>query len=205
VIIKNGSAQVYPGDAKYKDMNGDGIIDQYDIVYLGNSNPMFTGGGGVTVRYKAFTALVFFHGRAGQKVVNQMRIDTESMRGTNNQSTAVLKRWRHEGDDTQIPRALYNKGYNYLGSDRFVEDASFLRLQTLTLKYTLPKELSKRWKLERTEVYMTAYDLMTWTHYTGQDPEVSLSKDDGAAYLIAKDKSSTPKSVRFALGISISF
>ena len=205
VIVRNGNEKVYPGDAQYKDMNGDGVIDQYDIVYLGNSNPLVTGGGGVTVTYKGISATAFFHGRAGQKVVNQMRINTENMYGTNNQSTAVLKRWRHEGDDTSIPRALYGKGYNYLGSDRFVEDASFLRLKTLTLKYSFPKEMVKKIGLNRAEIYTTTYDLFTWTNYTGQDPEVSLSKDDGVGYLIAKDNSSTPRSIRYALGISIGF
>ncbi|HPR32316.1 MAG TPA: SusC/RagA family TonB-linked outer membrane protein [Prolixibacteraceae bacterium] len=205
VIMKNGPDKVYPGDAKYLDRNSDGVIDQYDIVYLGNSNPVFTGGGGFTVRYRQFTFSAFAHGRAGQKVVNQMRIDTENMRGTNNQSTAVLKRWRHEGDDTRIPRALYDKGYNYLGSDRFVEDASFIRMKTMTLKYELPKKVLQKVKFNRAEIYVTAYDLFTWTNYTGQDPEVSLSKDDGVAYLIAKDNSDTPKPVRWSLGLTIGF
>ncbi|MFA9392142.1 MAG: SusC/RagA family TonB-linked outer membrane protein [Prolixibacteraceae bacterium] len=205
VIMRNGSETVYPGDARYEDRNGDGIINQYDIVYLGNSNPMLTGGGGFTIRYKDFSFNTFAHGRAGQKVVNQMRIDTESMRGKNNQSTAVLRRWRHEGDETTIPRALYDKGYNYLGSNRFVEDASFIRLKMMTLKYSIPKKALKKTKIDKAEIYVTAYDLYTWTHYTGQDPEVGLSRDDGVGYLIAKDKSSTPKSMRFAMGITIGF
>lgn len=68
------------------------------------------------------------------------RLNNESMYGINNQSTAVLRRWRNEGDMTEIPRALYGEGYNTLGSDRFVEDASYLRLQTLSLSYRLPKK-----------------------------------------------------------------
>lgn len=205
VYINNGSTQVYPGDARYQDMNGDGVINQYDIVYLGNSMPTVTGGGGIALRYKAVSLSAFFHGRAGQKVVNQTRIDTENMYGTSNQSTAVLKRWRHEGDDTDIPRALYQRGYNYLGSDRFVEEASFLRLKTLTLKYSFPKRVLNKLGVAKLDTYTTVYDLYTWTNYTGQDPEVSLSTDDGVAYLIAKDKSYTPKPVRIALGLTISF
>ncbi len=205
VIMSNGGETVYAGDAKYKDMNGDGIINRYDIVYLGNSNPLFNGGGGFTVKYKGWSLNTFFHGRAGQKVVNQMRIKTENMYGTSNQSTAVLRRWRHEGDDTEIPRALYGKGYNYLGSDRFVEDASFLRLKNLTLKYSFSKEVLHKLKLNKLDVYVTGYDLYTWTKYTGQDPEVSLSSDDGVAYLIAKDNASTPRARRFSLGINLGF
>lgn len=206
VIMYNGSEKVHPGDAKYIDWNGDGIINQYDIRYLGNSNPIFTGGGGLTIRYKNFTFTSFAHGRAGQKAVNQVRIDTENMRGKSNQSTVVLKRWRHEGDETTIPRALYDRGYNYLGSNRFVEDASFIRLKTLSLKYNIPKETLKKVKMSNAEIYVTAYDIYTWTNYTGQDPEVSLSNADGdVGYQIALDKASTPKAMRFTLGITIGF
>lgn len=205
VYMKNGSTRVHPGDAKYQDMNGDGVIDQYDIVYLGNSNPRFTGGGGFSVKYKSFTVNAFLHGRSGQKAVNQTRIDTENMRGKSNQSTATLRRWQKEGDMTEIPRALYDQGYNYLGSDRFVEDASFLRLKTVTLRYTLPKHVLNRLSLNRLDFWLTGYDLYTWTKYTGQDPEVSLGKDDGVAYQIAKDKSSTPKAQKFAFGFTLGF
>lgn len=206
VHIRNGSERVYPGDAKYKDTNGDGVIDQYDIVYMGNSMPQFNGGGGFTLKYRGWSLNSFFQFRTGQSVINQTRIDTESMRGQSNQSVAVLRRWRHEGDDTNIPRALYDKGYNYLGSDRFVEDASFVRLKTLTLRYFVPVAFSRaKFGIDRLDFWLTGYDLITWTKYTGQDPEVSLSKDDGSAYLIAKDKSYTPTSMRFAFGFTLGF
>jgi signal peptidase I len=115
--MKNGTLPVYPGDAQYDDINHDGVINEYDIVYLGNSNPLLIGGGGFTAKYGAVNLTAFFYGRYGQKVINAARMSLENMYGTNNQSTAVLKRWRSEGDDTDIPRALYGLGYNYLGSD----------------------------------------------------------------------------------------
>jgi len=204
VIMKNNDLKVYPGDAKYMDVNGDGVINQYDIVYLGNSNPTLTGGFGVNVRYKSWGLVANFHGRAGQKVINQARINMENMYGKNNQSTAVLKRWRHEGDDTDIPRALYDRGYNYLGSDRFVEDASFLRLKTVTLKYSLPKSFLGKSAIDKAEFYLTGYDLLTFTKYTGQDPEVSTSRVDNM-YEVALDKASTPKPLRFAFGVNLKF
>ncbi|MFR9166504.1 MAG: SusC/RagA family TonB-linked outer membrane protein [Dysgonomonas sp.] len=208
VYVTNIDERVYPGDAKYEDINGDGIINQYDIVYLGNSMPRITGGGGFDISYKDFMLSAFFHGRYGQKVINQTRISTENMYGTSNQSEAVLKRWRYEGDNTDIPRALYGKGYNYLGSDRFVEDASFLRLKTLTLRYNVPKSVIAKWGLSRLQVFCTGYDLLTWTDYTGQDPEVKLGKDgnyDSSIYMVSKDNSYTPKSMSFLFGISISY
>lgn len=208
VIMTNIDRTVRPGDAKYEDVNGDGIIDKNDIVYLGNSNPLFTGGTGFELKYKDFMLSALFNIRIGQKVINQTRISTENMYGKNNQSTAVLSRWRSEGDDTDIPRALYGIGYNYLGSDRFVETASFMRLNNATIRYNIPKELLRKWGLSRMYVYCTGYNLFTWTKYTGQDPEVKLATDsnyDTNIYQVAKDNSNTPKSRSFLFGVSLSY
>ena len=202
IIMQNDKLRVFPGDARYEDMNHDGVINQYDIVYIGNGMPVLTGGGGFQVRYRNWTLTTFFHGRAGQKVINTARMDSESMHGRDNQSTATLKRWRNEGDDTDIPRALFDYGYNYLGSDRFVENASFLRLKTLSLSYSVPAKVCRQWGMNNLNFFITGYDLFTWTKYTGQDPEVSLP---GSAKDLVKDKSNTPVSRRFALGVNINF
>jgi hypothetical protein len=200
--MKNGNTKVYPGDAKYQDINGDGVIDKYDIVYIGNSNPLFTGGFGFKFSYGQFGVVASFHGRAGQKVINQVRMDNEYMYGKENQSVAVLKRWRVEGDNTDIPRALYNRGYNNLGSDRYVEDASFLRMKTLTLKYDFEKKTLDKLGIKKLQLYVTGYDLFTMTNYQGQDPEISLSWADGV-YPVFIDKASTPKPMRIAFGLNV--
>ena len=205
VVVKNGYQKVYPGDAKYEDVNGDGVIDENDIVYLGNSNPTLTGGLNFTLRYKKLSLVAALHGRAGQKVINESRINMENMYGKNNQSVAVLRRWRSEGDNTDIPRALYDKGYNYLGSDRFVEDASFLRLKTITLKYQFPENWMKPLGINKLEIYATGYDLFVWTKYTGQDPEINLKNPDGSAAQVAIDSNNTPKAMRFAFGLNLRF
>ncbi len=199
ITMKNGTAVVCPGDAMYEDINHDGVINEYDIVYLGNSLPRFTGGAGLNISYKQFKLSANFYGRYGQDVVNKARMNNESMRGVSNQSTAVLRRWRNEGDITDIPRALYNEGYNYLGSDRFVEDASYIRLKSLSLTYRLPKTLSQSWGLTNCEFYVTGYNLFTWTKYTGQDPEVK-SKNT-----ISEDTATTPCSIQFTCGVNLSF
>jgi TonB-linked SusC/RagA family outer membrane protein len=203
VYMSNFNQRVFPGDAKYEDINGDGVINENDIVYLGNSNPLLTGGFGFDVRYRGFMLRAFAHARLGQKVINGTRISTENMYGTGNQSTAVLKRWRHEGDNTDIPRALFDRGYNYLGSDRFVEDASYLRLKNVTLQYNLPKTVLQRWGFSRIYVYCTVEDLFTWTKYTGQDPEVKVSVN--TIYPVAMDKSYTPKARSFLFGINLTY
>lgn len=195
------NVRVMPGDAHYADLNNDGVINRYDIAYLGNSMPTITAGFGINVGYKRLKLRTFFQARLGQSVINQMRIDTENMRGKNNQSTVVLNRWRREGDQTDIPRALYQRGYNYLGSDRFVDDATFLRFKQLSLSYDLPRKLLQKTGIDKCNVYITTYDLWTWTKYKGQDPEVGFS--NGALYQIAKDNSNTPRPFRIALGLNI--
>lgn len=199
IVMQNGTAIVAPGDAIYEDVNHDGVINQYDIVYLGNSLPRFTGGCGINISYKQFKLVANFYGRYGQKVINETRMNNESMYGIDNQSTAVLRRWRNEGDQTDIPRALYNEGYNCLGSDRFVEDASYLRLKTLSLTYRMPKKITNRWGINNADIYVTGYNLFTWTKYTGQDPEVKSSNT------LSKDNATTPCSIQFTCGINLSF
>ena len=202
IVMKNGTYTCYPGDAKYEDINHDGKIDQNDIVYIGNSSPMLTGGGGFNLKYKDLSLTVFLNYRLGQKIINTARMNAESMFGTDNQSTAVLRRWRNEGDQTDIPRALYKYGLNYLGSDRFVEDCSYVRLQTLSLSYNLPKKFVKKIGLTSANVFFTGYDLLTFTDYNGQDPEVTLPSK---VTDIAQDQAQTPRSKRICMGVNINF
>ncbi|MCD7710617.1 MAG: SusC/RagA family TonB-linked outer membrane protein [Porphyromonadaceae bacterium] len=202
IVMKNGTYVCYPGDAKYEDMNHDGKIDEKDIVYLGNYNPLLTGGGGFNIKWKGLTLTVFLHYRIGAKIINSARMDAEAMYNTDNQSTAVLKRWRSEGDVTDIPRALYNYGLNYLGSDRFVEDCSFVRLKTLSLSYAIPKPICKKMKINSLSFFVTGYDLLTFTNYKGQDPEVTLPSN---VTDLAEDTAQTPRSRRFSFGFNLNF
>ena len=213
IRIQQGGANNSPktaraGDAAYRDINYDGVIDEHDIVYLGNCMPVLTAGGSVSLGWKSLRLRTSFHSRIGQKVLNRARAYSEQMSGTDNQSRAVLRRWRFEGDQTDIPRPIYGSGdginYNTLGSDRFVEDASFLRLQDIMLSYTLPRKLTQKWKLNRVNCYVIAYNIKTWSKYTGQDPEVGISTDRGV-YQLAIDDSYTPKPRKIAVGISVDF
>ena len=203
ITMRNGSQVVYPGDAKYEDVNGDGVINEKDIVYLGNANPKLIFGGGFLLKWKDLSLTTVFYGRLGQKVINSARMNLESMYGKGNQSTAVLNRWRSEGDQTDVPRALYNMGYNYLGSDRFVEDATYVRLKTLTLTYNVPKKfLSKLgWGINSCKLTATGYDLFTFTSYSGQDPEVGMPN----AKKLVEDKSTTPISKRYVFSLNVNF
>jgi hypothetical protein len=192
-----------PGDAIYEDINHDGNINYMDVVYLGNSNPKFVGGFGPSVGYKNLKLSTYFNFRYGYEVVNGTKMNTTSMDWFDNQSTAVLRRWRKEGDVTDIPRGIISGGYNWLASDRYVENASFLRFRTITLRYTFDEKVTKKLKVRSLSSYVTAENLVTWTNYTGQDPEVTTRGAD--PFRVAIDYSMTPPSKIFTIGIVAGF
>ncbi|MDF2192890.1 SusC/RagA family TonB-linked outer membrane protein [Paraflavitalea sp. CAU 1676] len=193
-----------PGDAMYEDINHDGNINYMDVVYLGNSNPKLTGGFGPTIGYKGkLTLSAYFNFRYGYEVINGTKMSTTSMSSFDNQSTAVLRRWRKEGDVTDIPRGIIEGGYNWLGSDRYVEDASFLRFRTVTLRYVFDPSVLSKLKMKTLSAFVTAENLVTWTRYTGQDPEVNMRGAD--VFRLAIDNSMTPPSKIFTIGLVAGF
>jgi TonB-linked SusC/RagA family outer membrane protein len=193
-----------PGDAMYEDINHDGNINYMDVVYLGNSNPTLVGGFGPTFSYKGkLNISAYFNFRYGYEVINGTKMSTTSMINFDNQSTAVLRRWRKEGDVTDIPRGVIAGGYNYLGSDRYVEDASFLRFRTITARYLFDSKVLSKLKMKSLSAFITAENLVTWTKYTGQDPEVSARGAD--PFRLAIDYSMTPPSKIFTIGIVAGF
>ena len=202
--------QFKAGDAIYEDINHDGNIDYQDVVYLGNANPILTGGFGPNIRYKSVSVSAFFNFRYGNKVINKMGMSLQNMASYNNQSKAILRRWRHPYEDEAtaptdlLPRAVYGSknAYNYLGSDRFVEDGSFLRFKTLTVKYTFDKKQLKNTFLQSCQIWTTLSNLYVWTNYSGMDPEIALT---GGAFKMGEDNSRIPRSFTATLGMSVTF
>lgn len=192
-----------PGDAIYEDINNDGNINYQDVVYLGNSNPKLTGGFGPSVTWKKLKISSFFSFRYGYDVVNKTKMNTSNMSGYDNQNTSVLRRWRKEGDETDIPRGIIAGGFNWLGSDRYVEDASYLRFRTLTARYTFEQKFIDRLKMKNLSAFITAENLITWTKYTGQDPEVSTRGAD--PFRVAEDNSMTPPTKTITIGLVAGF
>lgn len=186
------------GDVIYEDVNHDGTINSLDMVYLGNSNPKFSGGFGFTFRYGNWSLRTNFVYRTGFKVVNFARMGVEKMYDTTNQSTAVNWRWRKNGDMTEIPRALYNYGYNWLGSDRYVEDASFLRFSYVSLSYDVPKKFLKSLGLNTLRFDLSGQNIFVWSKYSGTDPEHANN-----GWNFASDSSQTPRSKSFTLRMRI--
>lgn len=196
------------GDARYQDVNHDGKIDRLDVVYLGDLNPKYTGGGGARISYKNLTINSFFTFKYGSKIINETRMYAENMSGFDNQTKAVNSRWRKEGDVTDVPRALWagpgttNYGYNWLGSDRFVEDGSFIRFKTLSLTYNFGEKFCDRLRINNLKIYVTGYNLYTWTRYSGQDPDVAPPSKPNK---LPVDNNLTPPSKRLLMGINITF
>ncbi|MDE5784887.1 MAG: SusC/RagA family TonB-linked outer membrane protein [Prevotella sp.] len=188
------------GDAIYEDINHDGQIDELDIVYLGSSLPKFTGGFGFKLHFGRLSWNNQFNFRYGNKIINAARMNVEKMYDNNNQSRAVNWRWRVEGDITDIPRALRQAGYNYLGSDRFVEDGSFIRLNYSQLSYSLDPKIIKKWGLNQLSLYISANNLFCLTKYSGADPEVSYGSMG-----IVTDNAQTPRARSFTGGVTIQF
>ena len=188
------------GDAIYDDVNADGTIDELDIVYLGSSLPKFTGGFGFKLKWGRLSWNNQFNFRYGNKIINKARMNAENMYSNNNQSRAVNWRWRVEGDITTVPRALRQHGYNWLGSDRFVEDGSFIRLNYTQLNYSFNPKVIKQFGLSRLSLYVSANNLFCLTKYSGADPEVGYG-----GLGIVTDNAQTPRAKSFTAGVTVQF
>lgn len=172
--LKNTYGNYYQGgDVIFVDQNNDGIINDEDRVSLGSATPDFYGSFGTSIRYKAWTLSGDFGFSIGNMAYNATRRQTESMDKFYNQAVSVLNRWQKEGDNTDMPRAAYGdpSGNNFF-SDRWVEDASYLKLRRLTLSYAFSKDILK---FVGGDIWLSAENLWTLTDYLGGDPEFSYS------------------------------
>ncbi len=193
------------GDAIYEDINHDGKIDLNDVVYIGDCNPDFIGGFGTSVRYKNLDITCNFHYRLGFDIINGVAIETEGMNNRNNQSKAVLSRWRVQGQDEEgmLPRAYMNHPASNLGSDRYVEDGDYLRLINVIIAYRLKREWCERLRLRNLSFALSGRKLMTFTNYSGQDPEIGQDASD--PFWIGVDEANTPPPKMITFSVSIGF
>ena len=178
------SSGTAPGDIKFKDINGDGVINESDRTYIGNPNPKFTYGLNNTVSWKGFDLNVFLQGSQGNKVYNLNRVYTEGgLYSNGNSSTRVLSRWTGAGTSNEVPRAVAgDPNQNLRVSSYFVEDGSYMRVKVVTLGYSLPKAFINRYGTQTLRVYVTGQNLLTLTKYSGFDPEVGGSGIDRGIY-----------------------
>lgn len=157
------------GDALFKDVNQDGVIDKQDKQLLGSSLPKLFGGGFVNLRYKQFNLQGYMSYSQGNRMYNGLRRSMESQDSWANQSEATLRRWQVDGQVTDMPRIQYGDPMeNGRFSSRWIEDASYLRLENLIFSYTIGNSGIKA--LNNSEWYIAGENLFTWTNYLGLDP-----------------------------------
>lgn len=187
-----------PGDFKWADLNGDGVITDGDLdkKFLGSSIPKYTFGFTINVEYKGFDLMAFAQGVAGNKIFQGLRrLDIL----TSNYSTKALGRWTGEGTSNTFPRLTDsdpNGNFSRM-SDFYLENGDYLRLKVLQIGYTLPNRLFNHIGVSRLRVYLSSENLVTLTKYTGYDPEVG-----GGVFGI--DKGQYPQARSFIGGIQIS-
>lgn len=199
----SSEANTQPGMPKYKDVNGDGIIDTNDRTIIGRGLPIHTGGFTNSFTYKGFDLSVFFQWSYGNDIMNANRLFFENAGGKKdlNQFASYANRWTPKNPESDIPAATKSASNNVISS-RIIEDGSYLRLKTVTLGYTFPKALIAKAKLSNARVYVAAQNLWTWTSYSGYDPEVSVRN---SALTPGLDFSSYPRAFTLSFGVNLGF
>jgi len=183
----NPNSRTSPGDIRFKDLNNDGVINDKDRTFLGSPNPTFIFAMNNTFAYRGFDLSIFLQGVAGNKIFNANRLWNEAMSIAQNQTIATLNRWTGEGTSNSMPRAVFNDpNKNTRQSDRYIEDGSYLRIQNVTLGYTIPVSVMKKIHISTARFYLSAKNLFTLTKYSGIDPEVGTNGIDNNVYPVTR-------------------
>ncbi|AJR04536.1 SusC/RagA family TonB-linked outer membrane protein [Siansivirga zeaxanthinifaciens] len=200
-----GGVDPQTGNAFYLDRNGVSTFTPSadDRTIIGDANPDFTYSLTNNFSYKGFTLMIYLQGSQGNDMLNATRIETEGLIDPKNQSIAVLDRWRQPGDITTIPRAVFGNSDNSRVSTRFIEDASYLRVKALTLGYKFPKNMLDKINLSALRLYVTGENLLTFTDYSGFDPEVNAF--GGSNTIRGIDFGTYPQSRTTLFGLSVTF
>lgn len=199
--IKNSAVQpgAKPGDIRFVDSNGDGIIDANDRTQIGDPFPDFTMGWGLNIEYKGFDLTTFWYASVGNDVYRAY----ERNLAMTNKHRMILNRWTGEGsvNDARFPRySFVDDNGNTRASDRYVEDGSFLKIKDLQMGYTFPMSIIQRFKLSRLRVFAQVKNLYTFTEYTGFDPEIS-----GGIFETGIDRGIYPQARTWSFGLDVRF
>ena len=183
-----------PGDFRFVDMNGDNKINSDDRTNIGNGVPDWTFGLNFDAEWKGFDLSVFFQGVSGADVFDATyRQDIAS----GNYPTWVLQRWTGEGTSNTVP--TLGKSENWVCSDMYIQDGSYLRLKNITLGYTLPRSITNKINISRLRIYARAENLITWTKYWGFDPEIGSGSTS-----LGVDYGVYPQARTYTIGFNVS-
>lgn len=190
-----------PGDIRFIDQNNDGTIDEKDAIYQGSAIPKFEYSLNLGSNYKNFDFNVFFQGVGGNKIYNGNSFEMLGMDSGRNFRTETLNAWTPSNTNTNMPRAvLGDPNGNNRASTRFLHKGDYLRLKTIQLGYTLPKEVSSKLLVEKFRMYITGQNLVTFSNYDGLDPEVG-----GSIISRGIDRDLYPKNKSIILGVQLQF
>lgn len=192
-----GTATTSPGDIRFKDINGDGVVDIKDRTDIGNAIADFTMGLNLTLNYKQFDFVAYSYASLGNEMVRNYERDVANA----NKLNYALGRWTGEGSTNTDPRVTTAATNNRVFSDYFVEDASFLRIQNIQLGYTVNNSFTKKIGVNKVRVYASANNLFTFTKYRGFDP--AASSGDPLSGGIDYGFYPTPKT--FMMGLNVNF
>lgn len=202
---------IQAGDVKYKDSNGDGLIDENDREFVGSPIPKLTYGFTGNVKYREFDLSLFFQGASGNKLYNQVATDIEGFyRAFNITERIATGSWNGEGSTNEFPRLTWSSASstnNKRPSTRFLEDGSYLRLKNVQVGYTFSGKVLSALKIASMRVYASGQNLLTFTKYTGLDPEIytnSNSQGDGVR-AVGIDWGTYPSARVYTLGLNINF
>ncbi len=198
------NAATAPGDFKWRDLNGDGRIDNQDKELVGSPIPKFTYGFGANMRYKNFDLSLQFFGVQGNKVLNITKSLLEASGRTFNRSSTVLNAWNGPGTSNTIPRPnVQDPNQNGVLSDHLVEDGSYLRLKNIQIGYNVPSTFLKSIGVKSARFYVAAQNLFVLTGYSGIDPEVGFDENNSA--VAGVDNDLYPQVKTLSLGINVGF
>ncbi len=200
-LTNNPSREFKAGDVRFVDQNGDGWISEADMVKIGDPNPDIYGNFSTRLSWKDLTLDVIFKYSLGNDIFNYQRSQLESGNSSWNQTTALVNRWRYNGQNTDVPRTVCTTSDEWVNnerfSDRWIEDGSYLKLKKLRLTYNIPLKVS--W-LQGLSVWGEANNVFTVTKYLGLDPEVSCGN---SVLMQGIDTGYLPQSRNFNLGVTI--
>lgn len=209
-VEASGQSGARPGDFNYEDVNGDGIINEDDRVFLGDPHPKHQYGINFNGSYKNFDIGIFIQGMQGQEAWNSKRFQTILDFAGGNKITKALNAWTPDNRDTNIPRASFqDPNNNKRESDFFVEDASFVRLKNFQLGYIIPSSITNTFgaNFDQIRVYFSGSNLITITDYSGYDPEIGRNSGFRNTGIFGQgvDTNAQPTPRTFTFGVDVSF
>lgn len=187
-----------PGDVRYLDLNGDGVIDNNDRDWIGSPLPKVEAGLNFTAEWRGFDFNMFWNSRFGNKIYNQVWVSCLQFKVDN--IPAEVRPWTWDNPSNEYPRMYSGSTDNTQASDRFIEDGSFIRLKNLQLGYTVPAEITRKFFVEKLRFYVSAQNLVTITKYKGYDPDIV-----GGVFSQGIDGGHFPNARQYTAGIQVSF